>query len=90
MEPTSAAQVVKPGRPAGRPSDFDSVLTHVLANIGNAKTLVNLKKSTNSIFDYFAICWEYKQENIKIDTITSLWCSFTLHYTPLYFSPYQG
>ena len=67
MEPTSAAQVVKPGRPAGRPSDFDSVLTNVLTNLGNAKTLVNLKDSTNSIFDYFAICWDYKQANIKID-----------------------
>jgi hypothetical protein len=67
MEPAAASKVVKPGRPKTRPSDFDSVLTHVLANIGNAKTLVNLKKSTNSIFDYFAICWEYKQENIKID-----------------------
>ena len=69
MSPAPAAKIVKPGRFFDKksPSDFDSVLTHVLTDLGSAKSLVNLQTSTNSIFDYFAICWDYKQANIKID-----------------------
>ena len=63
MSPLGEAnKIVRPGK---TDSKFNRVLNTVLDTIkvGTA----NLKKSSNSIFDYFCISYDYKMQNVKID-----------------------
>ena len=66
--PELSAAVVKPVRyfESKTPSDFHWVMSNGLKDLKGLKSLVNLKKSLNSIFDYFAILLDFKKENIKI------------------------
>jgi len=60
--PKTASKLIKPNK---SDSDFTKVLNNVLNMIKPG--LANLKKSENAIFDFFAICYDYKTKNIKID-----------------------
>lgn len=57
-----ANKIVKPG---SNDSNFNRVLNTVLETIKVG--VANLKKSSNSIFDYFCISYDYKMNNVKID-----------------------
>lgn len=63
MSPNGEAnKIVKPG---STDSNFNRVLNTVLDTIKVG--VANLKKSSNSIFDYFCISYDYKMNNVKID-----------------------
>jgi len=62
QSPTSASKIVKPKK---SDSDYTKVLNNVLTMIKPG--LANLRKSPNAIFDFFAICYDFKKTNVKID-----------------------
>ena len=60
--PKTAASVVKPS--SKKISDFTSVIKNVLKDLKVG--VGSISKSTNSVFDYFVVQWELKEQNIRV------------------------
>jgi len=60
--PKTAASVVKPA--SKNASQFTSVMKNVLKDLKVG--VGSISKSTNSVFDYFVVQWELKEQNIRV------------------------
>jgi hypothetical protein len=60
--PKPAASLVKPDSKKGSP--FTSVMKNVLTDLKVG--VGSISKSTNSVFDYFVVQWELKEQNIRV------------------------